>query len=311
LPQGCIRIDSTAIAKSEMAKLREFDPSVPHDFTAVWAYYHWSNTAVRIPEEDAYLRLRTARNRDLITESEQIAYRNTAVGIAGLSVGSAVLESIVMTGGPKKLRIADPDTIEIANLNRIKARLPDVGLNKAVVAARRVWELDPFADIDVLENGIATDAVSLFPRGLSVVVDAMDSIPLKFSLREACKSAHVPLVMGTDNGDGAIVDVERFDLEPDRPIFHGRVSDELNIAPTTREEFSRIAAKIIDLSLFTQGDSVSRVGKTLAGVPQLGTAASVTGAAVACAVRLIVTGENMPSGRYVMDINASLANASA
>ncbi len=309
VPPGCIRIDSIPIATRELAKLCESDSSLPTNFATVWAYYPWSNTAVRIPDEEVYFLLRTARNRDLITREEQAVFRNAAVGIAGLSVGSAVVESLVMSGGPKQLRMADPDTIELTNLNRIKAGLPDVGAPKALVAARRAWEIDPFADIDAWASGINQHTVESFVKGLDVVVDEMDSIPLKFSLRDACKVARIPLVMGTDNGDGAIIDIERFDLEPERPIFHGRVGQSANTNPTTREEFSRLAAEIIDPALFTerQAESVARVGKSLAGVPQLATAAAITGAAVAYVVRSILAGTRIASGRYSLRTEALLA----
>ena len=104
----------------------------------IWIYYPWNNKAVRCVPEDLYFKLRTARNKNIITEDEQIHYRNAKVGIAGLSVGSTILSALVMSGGPKVLKIADFDLIEITNLNRINAKLTDVGMNKTVVAARGV-----------------------------------------------------------------------------------------------------------------------------------------------------------------------------
>ncbi|MCR4325648.1 MAG: hypothetical protein NUV59_02480, partial [Patescibacteria group bacterium] len=57
-----------------------------------------------------------------------------------------------------------------------------------------------------------------------------------------------------------------------------------------------------DVDYFTkrQLESVRRVGKTLSGVPQLGTAAAIAGAAAAYVVRRIAVGAEMPSGRYVL-----------
>jgi len=271
----------------------------------VWIHLPWKSTLVRCVPEDTYFRLRTARNRDLITAEEQGAYRAATVGIAGLSVGSTALASLTATGGPKHIKLADPDTVETTNLNRIRATLTDSNENKAVVAARNTWEVDPFAEIELWTEGLSEDTLKRFindPK-LTVFVDEMDDIPLKFACRTACKKARVPVVMATDNEDGAVIDVERFDLEPERPIFHGRVQVADNATPTSRAHFVGIANEIIDIDHFSkrQLQSLKEVGVTLPGIPQLGTGASIAGAAIAYAVRAITTGKEMPSGRYLID----------
>src|SRR6185312_7539446 len=279
---------------------------------SVWAFYPWLHVAIRIPDESSFFRIRTARNENLITKDEQQAYRNATVAIAGLSVGSAALATIVATGGPKHLRIGDFDTIEISNLNRMRAALPDLGENKSVVAAKHAWEIDPFAQIEIWEQG-ATPAAD-FAAGMSVVVDEMDSIDAKFAIREAARAAKIPILMATDNGEGAILDVERFDLEPDRPLFHGRVHlDGAKLTSLSRQEFAKIASEIIDPNLFTarQRESVRLIGTRLAGIAQIATAASVAGVAVAYAVRLIVTGQKLASGRYLISPEEALAAPTA
>jgi len=274
-----------------------------------WIWYPWLNLAVRIPGEDIYFRVRTSRNRNLITEEEQVAFRNIHIGIAGLSVGSCVLETIVATGGPKRLRIADSDTIELSNLNRMRATIHDIGANKTRVAARRVWELDPFAEIDAWDTGITKGRVNEFVEGLTVAIDEMDNIELKFALRGACRVRGIPVVMATDNGDGAILDIERFDLEKDRPIFHGRVHLTEEFRPGDREQFVRLANAIIDPKIFTprQLASVQEIGKSLTSVAQIATGAGIAGAAVACAVRHIACGNELPSGRYTIGCESSFA----
>lgn len=277
----------------------------------VWMYYPWHNTAVYMPKEETYFQLRTARNRYLITEEEQKKYRDVTVGIAGLSVGSAVISALVMTGGPKTIKIADPDIIEITNLNRIKASLLNIGENKTEVAARHIWELDPFADLHLWEKGVTKEDLREFISGdppLAIFIDEMDNIEMKIRSRILCRELRIPVVMATDNGDGAIIDVERFDLEPARPIFHGQVQEEEleNLDPS---RIFTIITKIIDPAFLTerQQKSILGVGKTLAGVAQLGSAATLSGAAAAFAIRQIANGEELPSGRYVIGCEEALA----
>src|SRR3989338_1982539 len=101
-----------------------------HGIKDTWVYFSWSNTAVHSLPEDLYFKLRTSRNRNIIKEEEQKKYRDIKVGIAGLSVGSAVAEAVSGTGGPKILKIADPDVVELTNLNRLKATMLDIGGKK-------------------------------------------------------------------------------------------------------------------------------------------------------------------------------------
>ncbi len=319
LPHGTTFIDATESARRELFFIEhphfsKTDPKAKAPLKTFLAqkkittlvYYPWLHTAVEVPSEDIYYRLRTARNRHLITEKEQTVYRNTVVGIAGLSVGSAVVASMVATGGPKQIKIADPDFIEITNLNRMRATLLDVGANKAETVAKGVWELDPFADIEVWNKGLLKTELIKFlikkPK-IDIFVDEMDDIAMKVSVRFAARAKRIPVVMATDNGDSIIVDIERFDLEPKRPIFHGRVKlTQKEMKHMDRSQFIALSTKIIDPTYFTgkQQQSILAIGKELSGIAQIGTAATIAGAALAFVVRRIANGDEMPSGRYVM-----------
>ena len=303
-------------------EIQKTDPSVPEKLRkflseteqkGVWAYYPWRNLALRIPVEEIYTAIRSARNRNLITEGEQSAFRASVVGIAGLSVGSTTLTALVATGGPKHIKIADPDTLEISNLNRIRATLSDVGQNKSEIAAKNAWDVDPFLDLTIYSSGVTHDNQDDFFAGepaLNVFVDEMDNIAMKIRSRMVCRTHRIPVVMATDNGDGVIVDVERFDEEPDRELFHGRIHiEEKDVQSLDRTAFVKFANEIIDVSFFSprQGDSIRQIGKTLSGVPQLGTAAQLAGAAAAYVVRMILLKQPMPSGRYVLNPEEAFA----
>ncbi|MCR4325400.1 MAG: ThiF family adenylyltransferase, partial [Patescibacteria group bacterium] len=175
-------IENPDVQKNDVSaetRVKAYLSTVPDG--GVWVYYPWLKTAIRVPSEETYFLLRTARNRDLITEDEQRAYHNSRVGIAGLSVGSAAVVAITATGGPKRMKLADPDIIEITNLNRMQASLSEVGMNKTDVSARAVWERDPFAEIELWREGITTERVGEFVDNLDIFVDEMDDIGLKFA----------------------------------------------------------------------------------------------------------------------------------
>lgn len=279
----------------------------------VWVYFPWANVIVHSLPEDIYLELRTARNRNIITESEQASYRNQKIGVVGLSVGSAILRALVMSGGPKALKIADFDIVEVSNLNRINATLLDVGMDKTAVAAREIWELDPFADLYLYPSGVTKENLEGFIAGdpkLDVFIDEMDSVEMKAMARLVCRKNKIPVLMATDNGDNVLLDVERYDLEPERPIFHGLVgeSEVLNAKNLNYQQWVELVTRIVDPKYLPKRmiESVSEIGKTVAAVPQLGPTAAVAGAAVAYAVRKIANNQPMPSGRYVIDLEKDL-----
>lgn len=279
----------------------------------LWIYYPWNKVLVHTVSEDLYLKLRTSRNKNLITQAEQKRYREMTVGIAGLSVGSAVAEALVRTGGPKALKIADFDEIEISNLNRVQGGLPDVGQNKTWVVARRVWEVDPFARLVLYDRGLNQNNLKRFilsrPK-LDVFIDEMDNLELKIEARAVCRQHRIPVLMATDNGDGVILDVERFDLEPRRLMFHGleKKLSKMNLPKLTYKQWAKLATEIIGPAYLTarMKRSLRQIGKTISAVPQLGTGAMIAGAAVAYALRLLANGERLPSGKYPINLESHL-----
>ncbi|OGM96310.1 MAG: hypothetical protein A3B86_04170 [Candidatus Yanofskybacteria bacterium RIFCSPHIGHO2_02_FULL_38_22b] len=279
----------------------------------LWVYYPWSNVAVHIVREDLYFKLRTTRNRNLITSKEQNRYRQMKVGIAGLSVGSGIVSALVISGGPKTIKIADFDVVEVSNLNRIRARLEDMGGSKVQVVAQQIWELDPFADVYIWDKGITKENFKKFITGdpcLDVFIDEMDSLDLKILARIICREKGIPVIMATDNGDTVILDVERFDLESQRQLFHGLAGNLglNNCKNMTREKWLRLSTKIIGSGFMTLElqNSILQIGASLGGVPQLGTTASVAGAAVSFVIRRIANGYKMPSGRYIISLEQNI-----
>jgi molybdopterin/thiamine biosynthesis adenylyltransferase len=317
LPPDTHVVDALASMLGELFSVR--NPSAPKDaaqtetekerFVRDWkggecaVYFPWRSTAVRMLPEREYFELRTARNRNLITTEEQQRFRDASVGVAGLSVGSSVVHALAMSGGPKKLKIADFDAVAATNLNRLRAGLPDIGTPKADVAAKLVWELDPFADIECFERGIDDSTLEAFAAGSEpdVIVDEMESIKEKVRLRIIAKRERKPVIMATDNGNGIILDIERFDLEPDRPLFHGNLSlDPSELDTLGYREWLSLATQIVgpEYPDDRMRSSILEIGKTIPSVPQLGISALFAGVAVCFAAREIIAGGSCPSGRY-------------
>jgi len=84
-------------------------------------------------------------------------------------------------------------------LNRIPASVLDLGVNKAVVAARRIAEIDPYLRVVVEPTGIRPENLGEFLDGLDLVIEECDSLDMKFLVREAARDRQIPVIMETSD----------------------------------------------------------------------------------------------------------------
>lgn len=275
----------------------------------VWVYYPWRNALVRVLEKNFFHKVRVSRNFNLILPAEQKKFEQARIGIAGLNVGNSAAVCIALEGGGQEMILADNDILSVSNLNRFRAGLPDLGLNKAVVSARQVYEINPFARITVLERGIEAGKEDIFltkPR-VDILVEEMDNMKLKISIREAAKHRRIPVVMVTGNGPNVIIDIERFDQNPRLPLLNGYLKPGIIRQVKALEPGKGILRERILLARDFMGArhlverlrrSFDIVGTRLVGIPQIAESSFLRGAVVCYVVRQIAIGARVPSGRY-------------
>lgn len=275
-----------------------------------WFYFPWSNALTHCLPEDEWFEVRTGRNKNLITSEEQKAFADKHVAIAGLSVGSHIALTIAMMGGSRSMTIADPDVLSPSNLNRIRAGSSAIGKKKAHIVAEALSELEPYGTYTVMEDGVNRDNIETFFRDADIVIEETDKLELKILLREEARRRRLPVLMGTDNGDGVIVDVERYDLHPELQLFNGVVG---NINLEMFQNFSpkdlpMLATKIAgpELAHERMKDSILEVGTTLYSWPQLGSAATLCGPVIAYAARRIAVGAPLREGKYAVNLDEIL-----
>jgi molybdopterin/thiamine biosynthesis adenylyltransferase len=273
-----------------------------------WAYYPWRRTVVAILGPRAFRAVRLDRNRNMITAEEQARLGALHIGVAGLSAGHIIAHTLAAQGVCGELRLADFDSLELSNLNRVPATVFDLGANKAEVAARRIAELDPYLPVRVLPAGLTVDTVDEFLDGLDVVVEECDSLDMKVLVREAARARGIPVLMASS--DRGLLDVERFDLEPERPILHGLLG-ELDFARlpemSSREKVPYLL-RFLEAELLSPRLAASAVelDRQLSTWPQLAGDVVLGATAVAEAVRRIGVGEVLRSGRARIDVAGGL-----
>jgi molybdopterin/thiamine biosynthesis adenylyltransferase len=274
----------------------------------VWVYYPWSHKLVHLLDEEEFALVRTDRNRNKITREEQAVLATKKVGVIGLSVGQSVALTMALERGFGEIRLADFDTLDLSNLNRIRSGVHEMGTPKVINTAREIAELDPFLQVTVFDQGLTRDNLdAFFTHGghLDLVIEECDSVNIKILARQKAKALRIPVVM--DTSDRGLVDVERFDLEPDRPIMHGFL-EELDLSVVEGEMTA--AQKVPLMSRFVGMDTISdrmraslpELGRTILTWPQLASAVVLGGAALADIVRRILLGVNISSQRQWIDL---------
>ncbi len=275
-----------------------------------WVYFPWSATLVHILPEEDYQLVRTARNKNLINKEEQDKFYNATVGIGGLSVGSSVAFALVLQGGAKHIKLADMDRLALSNTNRILMGVDNLGVLKVEMAARRIYEINPYATVETFPEGLTEESLPRFFDGLDVVIDELDNLAVKYLIREHAKKHKIAVVMAADNGDNAVVDIERYDLNENTPFFHGRMGEVTYDLLKNLDKFGigKMITKHVGAENVTQRmqESLLEMGKTIVSWPQLGGAALINGAAVAYCIRKILNGQPLETNRSLINLDSML-----
>ncbi|MCK8678472.1 ThiF family adenylyltransferase [Streptomyces lichenis] len=286
-----------------------------------WVWYPWTGRLVHLLPAEEFRRVRTDRNRDKITRAGQRRLLGCRIGVIGLSVGNSAALTCAMEGVGGSFRLADFDRVGLSNLNRLRAGVHDLGVEKTVLCARQMYEIDPYLDIEIHRAGVTEETIGDFfdgsgasgvpGAGLDLLVEECDTLWVKAAAREHARARRVSVLM--DANDRGLLDVERFDLEPDRPLFHGRAG-----AMTAREVLDlddraarELLLRIVDESRLSPAmtDALGRIGRTLSSWPQLASGVALGGALVADAARRVLLGGPVPSGRYYVDLEALVGGA--
>ncbi|NNJ55266.1 MAG: hypothetical protein HKP14_04015 [Bacteroidia bacterium] len=274
----------------------------------VWVYYSWKNQLIHILDEEEFIEVRTNRNKYKITQEEQDILSTKKIGIAGLSVGRSVAQTIALERIAGEIRLADFDSIELSNLNRINAPLVEMGLNKSVAAAREIAEIDPYIKVTCFTEGLNKKNLESFFSNdglLDLFIEECDDIAIKIDSRLVAKEFGVPVIMETN--DNCIVDIERFDTEPDREIFHGRLNKDLlqhAYKANTIEDKTEILSSILEVSKISDRmkQSIPEIGKSIRSWPQTSSEVIYGGAISAAIARMILLKELNESDRLYLGL---------
>jgi molybdopterin/thiamine biosynthesis adenylyltransferase len=283
----------------------------------VWVYYPWSNRLVHVLDEEEFIEVRTSRNQYKITREERDLLAAKKIGVIGLSVGQSVSATLAMERICGELRLADFDLLELTNLNRIRTGIHNLGLAKVYSVAREIAEIDPYLKVVCYPEGLNEHNLDdFFTRGgcLDLLVEESDGFDIKILSRYKARELGVPVIM--EASDKCMVDVERFDLEPDRNILHGVVKHlDVDTLKTLKTNEEKIPYMLDILGLSSTSPrlraSMLEMQQTISTWPQLGSAVTMGGGITADVSRRILLDQFTDSGRYYVDVEELIGNKPA
>lgn len=177
------------------------------------------------------------------------------IGFAGVSVGGNICEGWLREARPERVKVADPDWLELTNFNRgermslrhavgsrgerFDPRNPyeSVRVSKAEYLAYEQQLVDPYATFYVYKDGLTRQNLDQFLCGdgaeepaIDVLVEEMDNLDLKVLARERCRAHGIDVLMLSDFGHRVHVLWNLFKSDPGAGIGYGSSDEVLRAA---------------------------------------------------------------------------------
>lgn len=132
-----------------------------------------------------------------IGKQGQEKLRAATVAIAGVGALGSAMAEMLARAGVGTLRLTDRDYLELHNLQRQSLYTEadvESGLPKAVVAARRIAEINSEVVARPLVQDITSENVLELMEGANVVLDGTDNLQTRYLLNDACIHLGLPWV---------------------------------------------------------------------------------------------------------------------
>ncbi len=262
-----------------------------------WVYLPWERKIAHLLDRDAYFEVITNRNGDKITAEEQRLLRTKRVGVLGLSVGGEAAVTVAQEHLCGEIVLADFDRLDLSNLNRLNAGFDELGHNKAVIAARRIAKINPYLPVTVFADGVTPETLGDFLNDLDLLVEECDSLEIKREVRRLARARRLNVVYAAD--ERGFLSVEPYACWPELEPFHGCPTHpevKREAFPTPLAYFRALTDWIGGWDRISERSrrSLSQVGATRCGYPQLASEARYAAGQLGHVARRLLLGERLP-----------------
>ncbi len=139
------------------------------------------------------------------------------IGMGGLG-GPAAL--FLAAAGIKRLRLVDPDTVSLDNLQRqILFKTADVGRAKTDAASGALTALDPAIEIETIAASASSETLPALLDDVDLVLDGCDDFDTRFAVNAAAVTAGKPLISGAIGRWDGQLGVFAPSLVPNTPCY--------------------------------------------------------------------------------------------
>lgn len=280
-----------------------------HDAYGYWAWFPWMFAVVHVLPPKEYFDVITNRNQDKVTRDEQQVLRRKHIGVIGLSVGGEAAVTVAQEHLCGHIVLADFDHLDLSNLNRLGAGVDELGVNKAVIVARRIARINPYLAMTIYRDGVREESMDDFLDGLDLLLEECDSLPLKFRLRESAVARRLNVIFAGD--ERGFLSVEPYATHPQLPPFHGLV----RTPPRARDDYASPLDFMRALTTWLGGwerigprsrESLARIGRDLCGYPQLASEARFAAGQLGFVARRLLLGDVLPPSWQHVDLDELL-----
>jgi molybdopterin-synthase adenylyltransferase len=187
------------------------------------------------------------------------------VGAGGLGCPAALY---LAASGFGKLAIADPDRVDLTNLQRqILYRTESVGEPKVSAAKRALGALNPEVEVLALAERLEDDALDSLVAASDVVLDCSDNFATRHAVNRACVRHARPLVSGAAirfDGQVAVFDL-RSEAAPCYGCLFPESGETEDLRCAVMGVFAPLAGIIGAMQAMEAIKLVARAGKSLNG----------------------------------------------
>lgn len=144
---------------------------------------------------------RYARNRQTISEQDQVKLASSTVAVVGCGgLGGYISEELTRLG-VGHLILIDADRLEASNLNRqIMATEQNLGEWKVEAARKRLHSINSEIKLDLVKEWFNENNGADLLQDVDLVCDALDTASARIALERVCHKINIPLVFASIAG---------------------------------------------------------------------------------------------------------------
>ncbi|MBN1106329.1 MAG: HesA/MoeB/ThiF family protein [Deltaproteobacteria bacterium] len=163
-----------------------------------------------------------------IGEQGQERLKRAKVLIAGAGGLGSPIAIYLAAAGTGTIRIVDHDRVDVSNLNRqVLHWEKDKGVAKVLSGVEKLKGLNPYVNVETVEQTIAEGNIAELAEGFDAIVDAMDNLPTRYLLNKAAIDRNIPFFHGAVRGfEGRVMTVIPGETACLRCMYRGPVPEE-------------------------------------------------------------------------------------